>query len=608
MAKNGLVKLFTLVLFSLMAIGLSGCLPQIPAAPTQPVQVTEPASTAVTQAPAPAASAEPAIETAPAATQAPAGPESNIILLIPEDPSAFNGTVSDTGYNQLVMKLVLLGMARIDPQGQAFPELAAELPTRENGGVAVDQEKGTMDVTWKMRQDVQWADGKPVTADDVVFTWNAISNPDTGIWVEGLDETDGVEKVDDYTFTVHYKSIYPSYLTQFGGENMAIFAAHYCDATQGFTAWNCNREPLSDGPYLLQDWQTGDHLTFVRNPKYYQKGKPYIDEIIIKIVPEKSVEKTMLAQGDADVVMWVTETMIPDLQDKPDVKISFAPSSRWVMRLFPNLAAKGTTDPEASPHPVLSDVRVRQAIRQAIDVDSIITSVWHGYPKPVWTEFFRAPYACDVTRPQYDPQAANALLEQAGWKDQDGDGVRECHGCLNAQEGYKMSMELMTYSEYGEELELTQQLIGEMLKKVGIDTNLSMTEGAIMWADSSSGGLEQTGNFDLNLWDDGYPGVDPTDYMVYMYSSDSATPDNGWNVGRWKNSDFDALITDLYSLDENMRKDTFCKMAKILDEQLPLITLFSTVNADAYSTRLDGIQSSSNDVVTWNVADWEIVQ
>ena len=93
------------------------------------------------------------------------------------------------------------------------------------------------------------------------------------------------------------------------------------------------------------------------------------------------------------------------------LKSALAPYNRWVMRIFFNLAAKGTTDPAATPHPVFSDVRVRQAVRMAIDVDTISKEFFLGYAVPTWTEFFRPPYnTCDIPRPVYDPEAAASFV------------------------------------------------------------------------------------------------------------------------------------------------------------------------------------------------------
>jgi peptide/nickel transport system substrate-binding protein len=532
--------------------------------------------------------------------------QSSITIVIAQDPAGFNAHVSNTGYEQMVAEMTMLSLTEIDPWGEVYPELAAEIPTMENGSVVIKEDAGTMDVTWKLREDVTWADGVPVTADDVLFTWEAIANPETGIWVEGLDNTDGLEKVDDHTFIVHYNSIYPNYRLQFGGELFVVWPAHYCDPTQGYVNWDCNSQPLSDGPYILKEWLTGDHLIFERNPAYYQPGKPSIDRVIVRVVPDQAVRKSMLVNGDADVAMWVTETMVEDLNSEPSIKISQSPTQRWVMRLIPNLAARGSLDPVASPHPVLSKAEVRQAIREAIDVNLITQEIFHGYSQVINTELFREPYTCDIPATAYDPEAAAALLESAGWMDNDGDGVRECHGCGTAEDGAKLSLEFMIYSDYGEELELAQQLIGEMLEKIGFEIQLSSVEGNVLWADYGNGGIEQNGDFDLNMWDSGYTGIDPTDQLYYYFYSASAEPDSGWNVGRYLNPEVDALLDQAYTLDEAQRKDLFCQIATILDRDLPQIYLFSTMDAHAYSDRVDGVQATVNDPMTWNIADWKL--
>jgi peptide/nickel transport system substrate-binding protein len=602
--NRNLKALALVVLVALLVTSLVSCAPsgkeEEPAEPAPVEEAVEEAEEAEEEAPVEPTAAEEAEAEVPE--------ETSIVIVIPEDPPSFNAAVADTGYDALVMELALLGLADIDVDGNVFPELAAELPTIENGGVVIDEEEWTMDVTWKMRDDVYWSDGEPVTVDDVIFTWEAIIDPETGVWVAGVDYTDGVEQVDDYTFIVHYNYVYPGYLTQFGGEQVVVWPEHYCDADEGFVAWECGREPLSDGPYILEEWEVGNHLTFVRNPTYFEEGKPSIDRVVVQIVPEQAVRKTMLVEGDADLDMWLPEPMVDELQGEPSVNVAQSPTTRWAMRLIPNLAARGSTDPAESPHPILSDVRVRRAIRMAIDVDTIIEEIFLGYSVPVWTELFRPPYACDIPRPEYDPNSAAVLLKEAGWTDEDGDGVRECHGCLNAEEGYPMQMEFITYAEYGEALELTHQLIAEMLGEIGIGLDLTVVEGSVLWADYESGGIEQQGDFDLNMWDDGYPGVDPTDFLWEYYYSSAAEPDYGWNVGRWINEDFDALLDEAYTLDEEYRQEVFCQIAELLEEELPIILMFSAIEAEATSARLAGVQATVNDIVTWNVADWKVAE
>ena len=540
----------------------------------------------------------------------PAGPAaqgSQIVITVPDDPPSFNGLVTDAGFDSLISELVLLSLTDIDPQGEIFPELAAALPSVENGDVVYDEATGAMDVTWRLRQDVTWADGEPVTVDDVIFTWEAIASPEGGIWLQGSDYIDSLERIDDYTFVIHYTSVFPGYLLQFGGDQVVIWPEHYCDASQGFVAWDCNRQPLSSGPYLLEEWQAGDHLTFVRNPRYFEQGKPAIDRIIVRVVPEPAVRWAMLSEGDSDLDIWLPESGVSRLSNDPNVAISIAPTSRWVFRLFPNLVERGTTDPAGPPHPALADVQVRQAMRLAIDVDTIMNDVFLGYGEAVWTEFYRPPYnTCDIPRPAHDSAAAAAMLETAGWVDTDGDGVRECHGCSSASAGARLAIELTTYGEYGPELEQAHQLVGEMLEAVGFDAELRVIEGSVMWADAASGGTEQNGDFDLDLYDDGYPGTDPTDHLWFYYYSAAAEPDAGFNVARWVNEDFDALLDEAYTLDEAHRQEVFCQMARILDDELPQILLFSAITAEGYALRLQGIQASASDMVTWNVADWTL--
>jgi peptide/nickel transport system substrate-binding protein len=533
---------------------------------------------------------------------APAKPEeeTSITILIPDNPVAFNGINTDTGYEQALGELVMLSLADVDPEGNIYPELAVEIPTIENGGVTFDEDTWSMTVTWKLRDDVYWADGEQVTVDDVIFTWDALV--EAGAWVAAMDYTDYIEKVDDFTFTVYYYEgyVFPYYPLQFGGEDFFVYPEHYCDAEAGFYEWNCDDQPLSSGPFILEEWVADDHLTFVRNPNYFEAGKPYIDRVVVQIVPEEPVKQAMILEGDADLHYWPAEPA-SDVYKQPGNGVDWvkSPTERWVMRLIPNLYVKGDRE---TLHPFLSDVRVRRALRMAIDVDTILSDIFLGYGEPVWNDFFRPPFnSCGIPRPEYDLEGAAALLDEAGWKDTDGDGIRECHGCPNAEEGTVMSMEYAIYAEYGETLELTQQFIHESWKSIGVDTELQIIEGAIMWAEAEDGGTEIAGLYEMDMWDDGYPGTDPSDQIWTFYYSES-----DWNYGQWANEDMDYYIDEFYSLDEEYRLEVACEMAAILEEELPQILLFSTLEMHGISERLSGVLPSANDPVTWNIADWTV--
>ncbi len=211
--------------------------------------------TDVTDVPPPVEPGEPDV-VEPEATDVPEEPEppeeTSIIILLADDPPNFNGNLGFTGPDRIAQEMVMLSLAELDPEGNPYPELAVELPTVENGGVVIDEEAWTMDVTWKLRDDVYWEDGEPVTADDVAFTWNAVMDPETGIWTPGADYTDSIEVIDDYNFVIHYNSVYPAHLHQMSmSHGFTIWPEHYCDAEQGFSYWDCMMDPLANGPYLL---------------------------------------------------------------------------------------------------------------------------------------------------------------------------------------------------------------------------------------------------------------------------------------------------------------------------------------------------------------------
>ncbi len=191
---RGLSLLTIAAVCALLAASLAGC-----GATPEPTTVSQPEATQAPEATkAPEATEAPEPTKAPEPTEEPVAEETSVIILSMEDPPSFNHWLTDTGYENLVAEMTLLGMADIGPNSEIFPELAAELPTVENGGVVVDEDAWTMDVTWTMRDDIFWEDGEPVTADDVIFTWNALADPETGMWVPGMDYTDSIEKIDDY--------------------------------------------------------------------------------------------------------------------------------------------------------------------------------------------------------------------------------------------------------------------------------------------------------------------------------------------------------------------------------------------------------------------------
>jgi ABC-type transport system substrate-binding protein len=169
-----------------------------------------------------------------------------------------------------------------------------------------------------------------------------------------------------------------------------------------------------------------------------------------------------------------------------------------------------------------------------------------------------------------------------------------------------MAFDFIGWSEGGDDYVRLQTLITEDLQEIGMDPSISLETGAVLW---DIDGIEMTGNFDMNMWDDGYPGTDPSDYLWVYYSSSGvpAAELEGWNIGYWMNEDFDALLDETYTLDEEYRKELFCDMSAIMAEELPSIPLNGVPEITVYNNRIEGIQSTINAMANWNIADWKIV-
>jgi len=529
--------------------------------------------------------------------------EEAIIIAIPIEPPSFNAYLNDTGYERLVGELVLSGLAELGPNGNYYPELAAELPTLANGGLSEDG----LTVTWHLRPEVYWSDGEPFTSADVRFTWQSLR--DSGIWAPGFDLITSIETPDPYTAIVHYREFYPNYLIQFGGPGTGVMPAHHCGPTDQMLFWDCNLEPVSTGPFVLAQWVPGVRLTFEPNPNYFIPERPLSPQLVVAIQSDPEFRGRNLARGNTHLDLWPEGTALIQMEDSGTVNIVPTRPARFVLRLVPNLSLPGGNDPEL-PHPILADRQIREALRLAIDVNYLNSEIFNGRATPVNTELFQ--FECNIPPHEYNPGLAAALLDEAGWKFTGPDDVfRTCQGCGTVEDGTRLSLTSYTYVEFGDRLEAAHRLIEDMLAEVGVDLQREAVEGSQLWDTWDNEGIELHGRFDLDLWDDGYYGLDPTTYLTNYYDPRSIpvrdNPIAGLNVGRYRNPDlikiFDALHTPLPN---NRRRVLLCELAIILYEDIPQIPLLALPDLYAISPRLQGVLPQIYDTVTWNAAEWQL--
>jgi len=526
-----------------------------------------------------------------------------IIVPIPIDPPSFNAYLNDTGYEALAGELVYGALAEIGPDGNYYPELALDLPTLANGGLSPDGRT----VTWNLRPGVRWSDGEPFTSADVRFTWQALR--DSGIWAPGFDLIEAVETPDPLTAVVRYREFYPNYLIQFGGSGTGVLPEHHCGPTDEMLFWDCNFEPVSTGPFVQAQWIRGVRVTFTPNPNYYVPERPLASQLVLQIQPDADLRQRNLTRGNSHLELWPEEPNLTRIQNSGNAVIFSTDPARYVLRLVFNLGKPGSTTAD-QPHPILSNRQVRQALRHAIDIGFLNAEAFNNRGRPVNTELFQL--GCDIPAHVYDPGLANALLDDAGWVLTNPDDlIRRCQGCGTAEDGTPLELESYTYVEFGDSMERAHQLIAGMLADVGVRLERKTVEGGTLWDTWANDGIELRGNFDVNLWDNGYFGVDPTIYMTDMFDPRGIpTRDNpiaGLNVSRYRNPElidlFDALHTPLPN---NRRRALLCELAITLDQDLPHIPLLAFPDMYGISVDLQGVSPHIYDAVTWNAGDWQL--
>ncbi len=548
-----------------------------------------------------------------------------VIIPIPEDPPGFNAYLSDTGYEELLGELVYEGLAEMAPDGSFYARLAQELPTYENGGISPDG----LTVTWKLRNLIVWSDGEPFTSDDVLFTYEALHHPNNKLARDtGVELIDSVEAPDDFTIILHYREPYADVWGQFGGRGLGIFPRHACGDLGWMPGWDCNVQPVGTGPFMLEKWDEGKQVVMARNPRYWQTDRPFLDRIVFPIIPDDLERSDMLADGDAHVNLWLAPEQLKYLEDVPDLHIATLPD-RWLLRIVFNLtdlssAAPGSTPTPAkkrsrstpvplpaSPNPALADPRVREALDMAIDRTRLTDEVFSNRAQPAASELFRGWASCpELTETPYDPDSARALLAQAGWLDLDGNGILEAHGVPGVPDDTPLTLRF-TVPDSWDLLVSAQKLVTKMWNEVGVKVQTDIAGPRDLQGSWEEKGMEVLGQFQVDLWDDGYPGNDPTDYLIWRYASWSVPGDHnngqGGNVMRFSNPEVDRLLQQaLTQIDPQTRRTTLCQIARMLGEQRPMLYLLYFTSTHALSPQLQGVIINPNDTFTWDAFNWQV--
>ena len=452
---------------------LAGC--AAPAAPTAaPSQPAAAPAEAAAPTVAPAQPAEPAAPTA-------ALEKKVLRLLWWQAPTILNGHLSTGVKDGEASRIVLEPLASWNSKDELVPHLVEEVPTVANGGLSEDYTT----MTWKLRKDVKWSDGSDFTADDVYFTYESLATPAVGSsGASPYLEFEKVEVPDPYTIKVTFKKPTPNPYLAFVGNFGLILQKKQFEAYNGKNAQEApgNMAPIGTGPFRVVSFKPGDVVVYEKNPYYRDADKVYFDEVIMKGGGDAvSAARAVLQTGDFDFAggLAIEKDVLLNLMNNADKGKIVTYPGVYTTRLLLNHAnpdpALGDMRSEPSTkHPFLSDVRVRKALSMAVDRELIATQLWGPSGTPTCSvlshmESLKSTKHAWGTCPA-DIEGAKALLDEAGWKDTNGNGIRD-------KDGVEMSILYQTAANSLNQK--TQEIIKAGWEELGIKVELKAIDASI---------------------------------------------------------------------------------------------------------------------------------
>jgi peptide/nickel transport system substrate-binding protein len=492
-----------------------------------------------------------------------------------------------------VMQTVFNGLWINDEQGNFQPELAAEVPTVQNGGVSSDGKT----ITIKLRRDVKWADGKQFTAHDVKFNYDT-ARP-TSSALRNIAE---FNVKDDYTIEWKMATVYGAYLSLFSYPS-GIVPKHAFP--EGMSAddqkkHEFGRKPFGTGPFRVTEWQAASHITLEPNPNYF-RGRAKLDRLVFRITPDKNTQLAQVRAGETEMAVDLIETDTPELERLEGWKV-FSIAGPTSDRFFLNLARPGDPADPNAPHPILGDKNVRKALELGINKQELVDKVLLGKTKVATSEYPVGWAAPNIAATRYDPAEAQRLLDAAGWR-AGADGIRE-------KAGTKLSLTVNSTS--GNKLrEDVQALIQAGWKRIGVDMQIRNQTAAVLVGEWEAGGTVQKGKHDIAFY--GFtPGIDPAGSVSVRFHSDQIPRDEagkrgGSNNMRFRNPEVDRLAAEAdATLDLEKRKQNYVRIMQIVADEVPIIYLYNRANIEVISNKVIGPKSHPFRWITWNTHEWGV--
>ena len=495
-------------------------------------------------------------------------------------------------------------LAGWDSEGNLVPALATEIPSRQNGGVAADGKS----VTWKLKRGVTWHDGKPFTADDVVFTAAYAADPAAAMITVSIYKDIKVEKIDSHTVKVSYPKAVPFWAEALVGSTGAILPKHVFEPFMGAKSREnpANTKPVGTGPYKIVDFKPGDTLRAEAYAGYHVPNQPFFDTLEIKGGGDAtSAARAVLQTGEYDLAwnLAVEDDILKRLEAAGKGKMSFYTGSDI------EFVALNVTDPwnevdgerasVKSKHPAFTDKAVRNAMSLLIDRKGI-QEVIYGRGAVATANFLNNPprFRSPNNKFEFNIDKAIQVLEAAGWK-KGADGIR-------AKGNVKLKFVFQT-SVSGPR-QKCQTIIKDACTKAGIELELKSVVAAVFFGgDAANPDTYQKFWADIEMFTTTMTQPDPQTFMEQFTTDQLAQKANKWasrNLVRWTSAEYDATFKAAQEeFDPVKRAALFIKMNDMVVNDGHVIPLFARPRPYGIVNKLVPVLSAW-DSATWSVGYW----
>ena len=486
-------------------------------------------------------------------------------------PHFANGTKDQEG-----SRIFYEPLAIWDNDGNLVPILAAEIPSRENGGLAADGKS----VTWKLKKGVTWHDGKPFTADDCVFTWEYAKDPATAAVTIGVYKDVVVEKVDANTIRVTFAKPTPFWATAFVAAEGMVLPKHVFGPYAGAKSREApaNLKPVGTGPYKFVDFKPGDIVRGEINKDYHMANRPYFDTIEMKGGGDAtSAARAVLQTGEYDYAwnLQVEDEVLKRMEAGGKGKVHIVPGGdiEFIQLNItdPWNEVDGERASAKSKHFAFSEPQVRQAMSLLCDKKSMQDYIY-GRTGIATANFMNNPerYRSKNTKWEFNVDKANQILDAAGWK-KGADGVRE-------KNGKKMKFVYQTSINGTRQKE--QAIVKQAAQKAGIDLELKSVTASVFFS-SDVANPDTYGKFwaDIQMYTTTMTAPDAERFMDQYKSEEISQKANKWsgrNICRYVNPEYDKLaVAGSSELDPVKRAAIYIKMNDMVVNDFIVIPLIS---------------------------------